>query len=48
MRSYGDLEIWKAGIELVKDIYRLTENFPKQEIYSLVTQMRRSALIRRL
>jgi len=44
IRSYRDLEIWKEGIELVKDIYRLTENFPKQEMYSLVSQMRRSAL----
>ncbi len=44
IRNYRDLEIWKEGIELVKDIYRSTENFPKQEMYSLVTQMRRSAL----
>jgi four helix bundle protein len=44
IRSYRDLEIWKEGIELVKDVYTLTENFPKQEMYSLVTQMRRSAL----
>ena len=44
IRSYRDLEIWKEGIELVKDIYTSTENFPKQEMYSLVSQMRRSAL----
>ncbi len=44
IRSYRDLEIWKEGIELVKDIYTFTENFPKQEVYSLVAQMRRSAL----
>jgi len=44
IRSYRDLEIWKEGIELVKDIYTFTENFPKQEMYSLVAQMRRSAL----
>ena len=44
IRSYRDLEIWKEGIELVKDIYTFTENFPKQEMYSLVSQMRRSAL----
>ena len=44
IRSYRDLEIWKEGIELVKEIYRSTENFPRQEMYSLVAQMRRSAL----
>ncbi len=44
IKTYRDLEIWKKGIELVKDIYTLTESFPKQETYSLVAQMRRSAL----
>lgn len=44
IRTYRDLNIWKAGIELVKDTYRLTEKFPKQEIYGLVSQMRRSAI----
>jgi len=44
IETYRDLNIWKAGIELVKDIYRLTEKFPKQEIYGIVSQMRRSAI----
>ena len=44
IRSYRDLKIWKEGIKLVKDIYTLTESFPKQEMYSLSTQMRRSAV----
>ena len=38
------MNIWKVGIELVKDIYELTEKFPKQELYGLVSQMRRSAV----
>jgi four helix bundle protein len=42
--TYRDLEIWKKGIEIVKDIYKLTEKFPKQETYGLVSQMRRSAI----
>jgi four helix bundle protein len=41
IRTYRDLDIWKAGIRLVKDIYKLTEHFPKQEMYGLVSQMRR-------
>jgi four helix bundle protein len=44
IETYRDLEIWKKGIEVVKDIYKLTEKFPKQETYSLVSQMRRSAI----
>ncbi len=44
IRTYRDLNIWNAGIEVVKDIYKLTENFPKQEMYGLVSQMRRSAI----
>lgn len=44
IKSYRDLEIWKHGIELVKDIYSITNNFPPHEIYCLSSQMRRSAI----
>ncbi len=44
IRTYRDLNIWNAGIELVKDIYKSTEKFPKQEMYGIVSQMRRSAI----
>ena len=44
IKTYRDLNIWNTGIEIDKDIYKLTENFPKQEIYGLVSQMRRSAV----
>ncbi len=44
IRTYRDLDIWKTGIELVKDIYKLTEQFPRQEMYGLVSQMRRSGV----
>ena len=44
IKTYRDLNIWNAGIELVKDIYKLTVKFPKQETYGLVSQMRRSAI----
>ena len=43
IETYRDLEIWKKGIEVVKGIYKLTEKFPKQETYGLISQMRRSA-----
>ena len=44
IETYRDLDIWKKGIDVVKDIYKLTEEFPKQEMYGLVSQMRRSAI----
>ena len=44
IETYRDLDIWKKGIEVVKDVYKLTEKFPKQEAYGLVSQMRRSAI----
>lgn len=44
IETYRDLDIWKKGIEVVKDIYKLTGTFPQQETYGLVGQMRRSAI----
>ena len=44
LRSYQKLIGWKKGIELVADIYRLTQKFPKQEIYGLTSQIRRAAV----
>ena len=35
--TYRDLKIWSLGIEVVKDIYKLTEKFPKQEMYGLAS-----------
>jgi len=44
VKSYRDLLIWQSGISLVKSVYELTSNFPKQEVYGLADQMRRSAV----
>ncbi len=44
VKTYRDLEIWKLGIEIVKDVYRLTAGFPQHELYGLVGQMRRSSI----
>jgi four helix bundle protein len=44
IKTYRDLNIWNASIELVKDIYKLTEKFSQQEIYGLTSQMRRAAI----
>ena len=44
IKDFRDLDIWKKGIEIVKDIYNIVEKFPKQEFYSLVSQIQRSAV----
>lgn len=40
INSYKDLIVWQRGIELVVAIYELTEDFPKEEIYGLTSQIR--------
>ncbi len=44
IRNFRDLEIWKLGKNIVLDVYRVTKAFPKEEIYGLVSQMRRAAI----
>ncbi len=44
IKSYKDLEVWNKGIELVKQVYLSTKKFPKEEIYGLTNQMRRSSV----
>src|SRR2546428_13970922 len=43
-QSYKDLVVWQKGISLAKVVYRLTQNFPLEEKFGLVAQMRRSAI----
>lgn len=43
-KPYTQLEVWKKSRELVKDIYVVTREFPKEEIYSLTSQVRRAAI----
>jgi four helix bundle protein len=44
VKTHRDLDVWKNGIELVKKIYILTKDSPKEEIYTLTSQIRRSAI----
>ena len=43
-QSYRDLVVWDKAMELVMEIYRLTQTFPKEESFGLMTQLRRSAV----
>ena len=42
--GYKDLLVWRKGIDLVKEIYRMTKAFPADERFGLVSQMRRAAV----
>ena len=44
IEKFEDLEVWQAGMELVQEIYGLTEKFPIEEKPSLVSQMRTAAI----
>ena len=43
-RSFQDLIVWQKGHQFVLSIYRLTDSFPKNEIYGLTSQLRRAAI----
>jgi four helix bundle protein len=42
--SYRDLKVWQRSMELTREIYRRTQDFPSQEVYGLTDQMRRAAV----
>ena len=44
VNNFKDLKIWKVVIELVKNVYAVSSEFPKEEMYGLTSQMRRSAI----
>jgi four helix bundle protein len=44
IKSYRDLIVWRKSIDLVEEMYQLTSKFPKEEIYGLSSQMKRSAV----
>ena len=44
INSYQDLEVWKKAMELVTDIYKATQAFPKEELYGLTNQLRRASV----
>ena len=42
--NFKELKIWKMAMSLTKEIYLVTKSFPKEEIYGLTNQIRRSAV----
>ncbi len=43
-RKHHNLHVWQEARLLVKDIYRVTKQFPREEIYGLTSQMRRASV----
>lgn len=44
MHNLKELKIWHKAVDLATDVYRLTADFPKEEKYGLISQIRRSAV----
>lgn len=42
MKDFRDLKVWERGHKLTLQIYKITSDFPREEIYGLTSQMRRS------
>ncbi len=44
MKSHKDLDVWNKAIDFSEIIYRLTKDYPREESFGLVSQMRRAAV----
>src|SRR4051812_21217824 len=44
MSNYKDLDAWKNGMALVKEVYACTSKYPKEELFALTSQTKRAAV----
>ena len=44
MTTHKDLKVWQKSIQLVTRVYEVTKSFPKEELYGLVSQIRRASV----
>jgi four helix bundle protein len=44
MRTHEKLDVWKKAIDFVVEVYRVTEQFPGDERFGLISQLRRAAV----
>jgi four helix bundle protein len=44
MRNYRDLQVWKKAHDLTLELYRISQRFPREEIYGITGQLRRAAV----
>ena len=43
-KPHKKLDVWKVALDLVSEIYKVTERFPSREVYGLTSQIRRAAV----
>lgn len=43
IQSYRDLEVWQKAMDLAVECYRVTKQFPKEELFGMTSQIRRAA-----
>lgn len=43
MRDYRKYKVWELGHEITLEVYKLTQGFPKHEMYGIVSQIRRAS-----
>ena len=43
-QKFKKLEIWKKSMNLIERIYKVTKDFPREEVYGLTSQIRRAAI----
>jgi len=43
-KPHKKLKVWQLGMEIVMDVYKLTDSFPEREKFGLISQMRRCAV----
>ncbi len=43
MRNYKKYQVWELGHDVTLEVYKLTKDFPKSEMYGIVSQMRRAS-----
>lgn len=44
IQSFRDLQVWQKAMDLTLIVYRLTQGFPREELFGLTSQLRRSAV----
>jgi four helix bundle protein len=44
MNKFKELNVWKKALELSTEIYKITEHYPKSELFGMISQIRRSCV----
>jgi four helix bundle protein len=42
--NHKQLDVWKASVDIVKEIYQITRSFPKDEQYGITSQLKRASV----